>query len=466
MKEKKLMINTLIIGFGSIFPKLFTFLLLPLLTFSLSKEQYGLYDMILTGTSLFIPFLSLQIEQAVFRFLLTTKNKQERSDVLISSLVFVTIVSLIMTILGVLFFRNYENNVKYSVLFFIILTFIYKYVLQVCRGIQKLKIYSTTTIINSIFSLLLIYLSVSYYKSGIAGIFFSLDISMILSIIFCIVFIYPDFIFSNICLDISILRNLLKYSTPLVPNTISWWIVNVSDRWIISYFLGLEFTGLYAISNKIPNMFNLLYNNFNLAWQESATESLEDGDYNSYYTSIFNKLLDFLFTTIILLITSSPLLFKLLISSSYEKAYYQMSILFIGTFFYSFSTFYGGIYVGLKKTKEVGLSTLVGAIINIGLNLLFIKKIGLYAAAFSTSISYILTTLYRANDLKKYIEIKYNSKRILGHLGVVMLISGIHYQNNTTLNIINLILALTISYKINKKIIIKIIQSKKKKFIK
>ena len=112
------------------------------------------------------------------------------------------------------------------------------------------------------------------------------------------------------------LRELLLYSIPLLPNALSWWIIGLSDRWIITSFLGLELTAIYAIANKIPDAFNFIYRNFNLAWQESASLAIEDDDIDLYYSSVFETLFNFSVGSILLLITASPVIFKILIDST------------------------------------------------------------------------------------------------------------------------------------------------------
>ena len=67
---------------------------------------------------------------------------------------------------------------------------------------------------------------------------------------------------------------MLRYSVPLVPNAISWWIANVSDRLLILYFLGSAMNGIYAAANKIPTIYTTFFSVYNLAWLESVSLSI------------------------------------------------------------------------------------------------------------------------------------------------------------------------------------------------
>lgn len=74
------------------------------------------------------------------------------------------------------------------------------------------------------------------------------------------------------CVDSGILRKLLNYSAPMVISSISLWVVNLSDRFFVSAILGIEMTAIYSVANKIPNLFNSVYNIFNLAWTENTSK--------------------------------------------------------------------------------------------------------------------------------------------------------------------------------------------------
>ena len=73
-REKQLVKNTVIITIGKICTQMISFFLLPLYTSILTTEEYGVVDLLNTLVSLFIPIVTFQIEQAVFRYLINTRN--------------------------------------------------------------------------------------------------------------------------------------------------------------------------------------------------------------------------------------------------------------------------------------------------------------------------------------------------------------------------------------------------------
>ena len=91
-----------------------------------------------------------------------------------------------------------------------------------------------------------------------------------------------------------------------------------------------------------------------------------------------------------------------------------------------FVSFLGSIYIALKLTKKLAYTSLISGIINITINLIFIKLIGIYAAVFSTIIAFFVMALYRYYDIKKYINIRINFKE-MKLIPILMLVSMIVY---------------------------------------
>ena len=121
------------------------------------------------------------------------------------------------------------------------------------------------------------------------------------------------------------------------------------------------------------------------------------------------------------LIAVTPIIFSVLVKGDYGAAFFQVPILYFGIFFNSLVNFYSGIYIALKRTKQVGYSSVAGAIINAAINVLLIRIIGLYAASISTAVSFFVIAIYRAIDLNKIIEIKYNKKEIEIGMGLFLI---------------------------------------------
>ena len=253
--------------------------------------------------------------------------------------------------------------------------------------------------------------------------------------------------------DKGLIKEMYKYSIPLVPNGISWWIINVSDRSIISYILGASANGVYAVSNKFPTILSSLLGIFNLSWSESAALNINSPDCNEFFSDILNTVTKLFSCLGVGMIACMPFVFPILINSKYDAAFYQIPILVLGAVFNVVICLYSGIYIAKKMTKQVAFVSVMGAIINIVVNLLFINKLGLYAASLSTAISYFIMMVYRHIDLKKYINIKYEKGLAIKTIMIFTFAIILYYQRNLMLDIINLIVVVIYCIIMNRNIL-------------
>ena len=134
-----------------------------------------------------------------------------------------------------------------------------------------------------------------------------------------------------------------------------------------------------------------------------------------------------------------PFAFPIMINSKYNGAYPYIPPLVLATVFNVAICLYSQIYLAKKMSKQVAGTTIMGAIINILINIVFIKYIGLYAAAISTTISYFVMVLYRHIDLKKYVNIKYESGFFIKSFLIFTFAIFFYYYNHLITNIISLI---------------------------
>lgn len=450
-REGKLAKNTLIISIGTFLPKLASFITLPILTGYLTQVEYGTYDLITILVSLLLPAATLQIQTAAFRFLIDVRdNEIDIKEIITNITVFIAPTSLIALV--VLYFCLFGHSV--IIRLFICLYFLVDIVVnttrQICRGLNNNLDYSISAILSALGKMVFAVICVRYLRLGLLGTVISLFVSSLFSLIYLLaktkLYQYIDFRYFNM----DKLKEMLKYSWPMVPNSMSAWIMRVSDRLVITIFMGVSANAMYSVANKIPSLLTLAQNTFTMAWQENASIVSKDKDASEYYSSMFRMMFDLMAGFFGLLIAATPVLFKILIRGNYADAYYQIPILFLGMFFLSISTFLGGIYVAYKESKSVGITTIVAATCNLILDLTTIKWIGLYAASGSTLMSYIFLFIYRIIDIQKIVRVKYNRKHIILVLILMVTESVLCFQQKRILNMINLIFGCAVFWVLNK----------------
>lgn len=413
-REKNLLKNTIIIGFGTLLPRLTSFITLPIITASLTKSEYGTYDLIATLVSLFLPVVTLQLRTAAFRFLIDYRRDNEGIRRIISNIVGFIVPSSIISLLILYFALGALAPItKFLIIAYYFFDIFLSTFQQIARGLSYNKVYSASSLIHAISKMILIVIFVSGVNLGLDGVLIAATGSAILGAVYiflrCSIFKYIRFS----ALDKTTLTSLLKYSWPMIPNSMSLWALSVSDRLVLSLFIGVEATAVYAIANKIPSLLSAGQNTFIYAWQENASVAVKDKDVDEYYSKMFSGISRLLAGGLALIIGLSPFLFALLIKGDYFEAFNQMPILFIAVYFSCMSSFLGGIYVAQKKTVNVGITTIIAAVINLVIDFVFVKLIGVYAASISTLVSYLFLTIYRMINIRKFQNIQYKPKELI-----------------------------------------------------
>lgn len=450
-KKKQLAKNTIIIFFGRVCTQLISFFLLPLYTSYLATKEYGTVDLIQTYVTLLVPIITLELEMSIFRFLIDSRKSVKETNKLISNNFFILGISLsIFSILYIIVSSFVTIPYRWLILVDIIVCVLSGNFLQVARGFGKTLDYAISCILTGLTTVISNIILICFVHMQAEG----MIISMALANFICSLYLFIRLkLYSKInfkIVDSKQIKEMYKYSLPLIPNGISWWIVNVSDRSIISIVLGASANGLYAISNKFPTIISSLTGVFNLSWSESAALHINSSDRDEFFSDITNTILRLFMALGVGMLACMPFVFPILIDVKYNDAYNYIPFLVLGTVFNVAICLYSQVYLAKKLSKQVASTAIVGAIINILINVIFIKQIGLYAAAISTMISYFVMMVYRHFDLKKYVNIKIEKKLIIESIIIYTFTLLIYYQKSIILHVICLLIVCIYAFITNK----------------
>lgn len=420
-RGKYLAKNTIIFTLGNLGTKLIQFFLVPLYTNVLSTADYGVVDLVTTIGMVLAPILLLNINDGVMRFALDKgADFNKIMSIGLAAFIFCLITGLVIFPIG-----NISNQLgNYS-------SYIYFYTISYAgnllffgylRGTEKLLQFSIGNIINAMLIASFNIFFLVIIKTGIAGYFLSYTLANFICCIYAFIVGNVKEVILNFKLDKELMIKMLKYSVVLIPNTFMWWIINSSDRVMITSFIGNSANGIYAISCKIPTLLSTIVTIFNTAWSYSAIKENDSYDRDEYNNSVYNGLV--MLSVVIgaaMMLVMKPFL-AVYVSKMYYKAWMFTPYLVVGCVFLSIASFLGAYYTVNKDSKGFLYSSSVAAAINLALNYLLIPKIGIAGAALATAISYIAVFLYRAVDTKKYIFINVFSKKHLVSYILLMLI--------------------------------------------
>lgn len=430
-KVKELASNTVILLLGKIFTQFLSFFLLPLYTRFLPASDYGLVDLLLTYISLFAPVVTVQQEMATFRYLIDARGDEKRKAIIIKTSFRNSLARLLLfavPCLAVALFVKWHYI--YLILMAGIAMSISNLLLQIARGVGSNTKYSIASVLSGIVTISLNLLLICVLHFGAESIL----ISMALANIVCALFLFfaldiPHY-FRSVKSDKKLTKEMLKYSWPLVPNGISWWLINASDRTIVSAILGTAANGIYAVALKFPSIISSFLNIFVMAWTESASVHINDEDRDEFFSSIAANTVRIFSSLSVLVIAAMPFVFDIIIGSEYRAAYDYIPVAILGVLMNCMVSVYSAIYVAKKMTKQVASTSAISAVINIVVDLTLIKFVGLYAAVISTAMAFTVMAIYRHFDLKKYVKIKYNPKDIILAMIAFILVSICYYANS------------------------------------
>ena len=224
---------------------------------------------------------------------------------------------------------------------------------------------------------------------------------------------------------------MIKYSIPLIPNMIMWWLINSSTRYFILFFVDATANGIFAVANKIPTILSMFTSIFQQAWQLSVFEEFKNNDKDKFYSQVFKIYYKFLFTLSSLIIPFLHIIVPIIIDDSFIESWQIIPILLVAVIYQSFSSFVGTIYTASMNTKGIFVSSIIGGLISVLFNFILVPYYGLTGAGFSSALSFVCMFVIRYYDTKKDIKLNidfrffiFNNIMILLQIVLIRVIGG------------------------------------------
>lgn len=428
---KKLTVNTLILTLGTVGSKVISLLMLPFYTNILTTAEFGTIDLLLQTANFLIPVCTIGITAAIIRFGLDTRYKKR--DVLTTGLLcygFGFLLCILLSLVAEVIFslpvarlsqvQSVKNYVVW-VLLLIAASSLHSICGAFVRAEQKIRIYAITGLLNTICTILLMILFLKVFGLGIGGYM----MAVVIADVFCALFLAVSgklwrFVsFRN--LRLATTRAMIKFSAPLIPATISWWIINLSDRFMIWLFIGASANGIYSVAAKIPLIVTLLAGVFMEAWQVSIIVTKSKQEQTAFFSNIMRSYQSLLFVMAGGVTLFSRFIITFLTSPDFYEAWLYVPLLLISTVFSCLATFVGSIYTVEKKSVAQLITTLIGAASNILLNFILIPIYGIAGAAIATLASFMLVFVIRLIDTRKYIVVHWSPVRFCVSLALLLI---------------------------------------------
>lgn len=423
--------NTLILTIGKISTQAISFFLLPLYTAYLTKQDYGVVDLVSTIVTLLIPILNLQIEQGIFRFMVTNRDdKPQLSNIVSTSFTFLFAQVLLVTAIFIVANFFVSNEYRWFLYANLVINMILFSLMQTMRGVGDNVGYAVAAVISSVCNIGVNLLLILAFGLGAKAMLTATIVGGIVASLFAIIRVKFWHYFNIARFNKQTLKELLLYSAPLVPNELSWWAIRASDRFVITAFLGYAANGIVAVANKIPSVFVMFYNIFGIAWTESVVLHLKEPDGEIYFSNMTNRMLRLFSCAGLGIIAVVPFIFGWLINESFAQSYYLIPLYIIGCVFNVVIGLISTVYIVHKQTKVIAKTSLVAAILCVVSALVLVNYIGIYASPVSNILGFGVMMIYRCVDLRKYVQIKWDVAYITSAILFAALVIASYYLQN------------------------------------
>ena len=419
-KYQTLAANTILMSVGTFGSKLLVFLMVRFYTGYLTPAEYGTADLITQTANLLIPLVSLDITDAVFRF--AAERRGGRTEAFSVGLRVITLGSagllLVIALLqGIPAVRTYG----FLLASFVIASCYHALCAHFVRARGNTALFAAQGFFNTALFIGLNVLFLAVFHWGIRGYVLSTTVANLITT-GLLVFRARLWRYAGLAPRRGLRRQMLRYCIPLIPTAVFWWIMGVSDRYMVKWFLGSDANGIYAVAYKIPTILTILATVFMDAWQLSAIAE-SDGDRQAhlrFYGRIWDAFASAVFLCAGGIIALSPLMIRLLAEETYYSAWQYIPVLTLSMAAAAFSNFMGSVYVVTKQSKASFWTSLVGAGSNIVLNLWLIPQIGLQGAA-ATFLSCLAVFLIRLVNARQLLPFPLSGRKLALGVGILLL---------------------------------------------
>jgi len=423
---RRLSSQTLIYGLGDAISRFAALFLLPIYTRVLSPDDYGKLAIVTLFSTIVALVLDFGQRSALFRFYYDTDDPRARRRLTGTVLIFMLVAAAAILLPLILFFDriglSLVNDATLLPLIKISLfgTF-FDIGLTIPFAIFRAKQYATQYAILSFFrfliSVCLSIIAIVILRWGVLGLIYA---NLLTSALFFIISLILTAREIEWTIDFSLLKRLLRFGLPLVPASFAFWALNLSDRFFLQKYRDLSQVGLYAISYSIAGLLHMIMGWFNTAYAPYCFSIAKDADARTVYARVMLYSMTFLTFVGLCLSLFAREALTFLTPPAYHGAASVVPLIVLS---YLFFEMYYLLSFGLDLTSKTGYTPLIigtGAVVNLFLNFILIRPLGIWGAALATVLSYMTLPLIEYPIVQRWYRIPYE----WGRFAKLFIISG------------------------------------------
>jgi O-antigen/teichoic acid export membrane protein len=412
-----------------------SFLLLPLYTRVLSPNDYGLISILSSVAALILPFLTLELTQAIGIYYSESKSEEERVSYYSTAFWFI----LVSNICYALIFYNCYQHLNYgflssitnkSIVLIVFLGTAINTVFNILQSQllwrQKSVQYSSITIASVLLTIVLTIYLVLELRWGAMGVFLA---SLFGNLLGALLSFYATRDCIKAEFNLSKLKQLLSFSAPLIPSNLGFYAFLYIDQLLVNHYLGMGSAGIYAVACRFVIVVNLVLYAVGSALPPFIYQNHQKIQTKTSLEFITRLFVVFAFLIVLGLLLAGQDIILLFATPAYLGAAKLISILALATFIININIFTPGLIIA-KRSGIISSLNVLAAILNLGLCFYLIPKYGIEGAALSSLISAIVYGVSYFLISQRLYRIDYQPIRFVGALATFVLLYYCFYQYN------------------------------------
>lgn len=446
-KYQKLASNTLVLAIGQFSSKMLVYVMLKFYTSVLGDAEFGTMNNIITAASLLISIVTLSIADGVLRFALE-KNNNGKMVFSIGINVCIVGCAVLLPFVPIIGFIPMLKGYEWLIFIYVFIGSIKEICGIYVRSRYSVTLFAVDGIITTVSTIVYNLLFLGVFKWGVTGYVIAVALGDLTSILFlnATTRLYRQY--RPLRNDKTLRNSMLRYSIPLMPTMIMWWIINASDQFMVEGMVNKQANSIYTFAYKFPNLAAILVGIFSQAWRMSAITERNSRTISNFYSTIFSMLQTIMFLACAgIMLILRPMIMPFFGAENFQSAYLYVPLLLGAVVFQSMDNFLSSIYEAAQKTTHALISAGIGAAANIALNIVLIGYMEITGAALATFASYVIVFVYRIIDTRKYLYMKVYWAKIGVNMALLSIMgwSVMFLSYGTLQNVINAVVFLLIA---------------------
>ncbi|MFC2779321.1 MULTISPECIES: lipopolysaccharide biosynthesis protein [Actinomyces] len=410
--------NTLVFALGGLAVKAVSLVLMPLYTTALTAGEYGTAELLNSAIEIVLPLLSLGVVEALYRF--SIDDDVPKDELFAGSLVVLgggIVCTGVLCALGSVVW-GMEHAGSFFVLFCSVCVF--KATTQLARGLGHVRRFVVYGLINALAMVVSTYLLLFRAHLGVEGYLWSFAIGYLMGGLVAFLGSAEYRLLVPFRVDRVLLRRMLVYSLPLVPNLLSWWLVSVSGRYVVLWGSGVVAAGLFTAASKMPALVNIVASVFQQAWQYSTAREINSPDRGAFFGSVLRGYSLATLSAAGLVIALNRPISRVMLQAEFSEGWRYVPLLMLVASFGVISIFFESFYQALKNSGVLMASTAMGAVVNVILGVALVPFMGPWGAGLAGAMAYALILVVRARDLRRRIDLPIDRPRLTYQLALLI----------------------------------------------